>query len=108
MSEKILSEKDITIPEVKELLENKGELNQFQIRTLNYSSKFSKIESSKAKELVDKLVENFNILRVDAVQLVNCMPKSVAELRVFFATSKKKVIMTSRLKEILKFIDKYR
>jgi DNA-directed RNA polymerase subunit F len=109
MPEKILSEKDITISEAKRLLEvKKEELNQFQLRTLDYVIKFSKMDADKAEELVNELIKKFDILRDDAVQMVNCMPGSVEELRTFFSASKKKIIITSRLEEVIRLLDDYR
>lgn len=108
MPKKILGEKEISIPEAKKILENLENPNQFKVRTLDYAVKFSKIDSLKAKELVEKLVEKFEILRTDAVQIVNCMPKSIEELRVFFTASEKKIIVTSKLEEILKLLGEYR
>ncbi len=108
MPKKIIEEREITIAEAKEILEKEGELNPFQQRSLDYVSKFSKIAPSEAKKLVEKLSEEFEIAREDAIQIVNCMPSTVEELRVFFAASKKKIIMASRLKEVLKLLEKYR
>lgn len=109
MPKRTVSEKEITIPEVKKILEAKGEeLDQFQRRTFDYAAKFSKIDALKAEKLVNKLVEKFGIIRSDAVQIVNCMPTSVEELRVFFAASKKKIILTSQLEELLETLDEYR
>jgi len=104
---RIVEEKEVTIAEAKRVLEEGGELNPFQQRTFDYLSKFSKIEASKAGELVKKL-EQLEIDRVDAIQIVNCVPSTVEELRVFFAASKKKIIRASKLEEILKLLDKYR
>jgi len=104
---RIVEEKEVTIAEAKRVLEEGGELNPFQQRTFDYLSKFSKIEASKAEELVKKL-EQLEIDRVDAIQIVNCVPSTVEELRVFFAASKKKIIRASKLEEILKLLDKYR
>ena len=108
MSENVISKKTITIPDVKAILEKIDEPNQFQLRTLNYVNKFSKLEPEKASELVDQIVSIFEIDRLDAVQIVNCMPSSIEELRPFFVASRKKIIMTTRLSELLKLINKYR
>ena len=107
MPKRIVEEKEVTIAEAKRVLEEGGELNPFQQRTFDYLSKFSKIGASKAEELVKKL-EQLEIDRVDAIQIVNCVPSTVEELRVFFAASKKKIIRASKLEEILKLLDKYR
>ncbi len=108
MPENVISKKEITIPEVKAILEKIDDPNQFQLRTLDYANKFSKLEPEKAWELVDKIVSVFDIDRVDAVQIVNSMPSSIEELRPFFAASRRKIIMTTRLSELLNLINEYR
>lgn len=108
MPKKIVEEKEITIAEAKKILEEEGELNPFQQRSFDYVNKSSKIEASKAEKLVKKLSERFDVGKGVAIQIVNCMPSTVEELRVFFVASKKKIIMTSKLEEILKLLDKYR
>lgn len=108
MPENVISKKEITIPEVKAILEKIEEPTPFQLRTLGYASKFTKLEPKKASELVDRIVDNFEIDRVDAVQIVNSLPSSIEELRPFFAASRKKIIMTTRLSELLKLIDECR
>lgn len=108
MPRKIVAKKEITISEAKKLLEGIKEPNQFQIRTLEYAKKFSKLEAEKAEELVDLLMKKFNLEQEDAVQVVNCMPTSIPELRVFFSTGKKRIILTSQLEEMLKMLDEYR
>ncbi len=108
MPRKIVDKREITISEARRLLEDAKELNQFQVRTLEYAKKFSRTDPSKAERLVDLLVEKFGIERTDAVQVVNCMPESVQELRVFFSTGMKRVILTSQLEEMLRTLDEYR
>ncbi|MEM0488030.1 MAG: RNA polymerase Rpb4 family protein, partial [Candidatus Bathyarchaeia archaeon] len=85
MEKGFLKEKFLTIPQVKKLLEAIGEenLDQFQRRTLDYASKFSKIDAENAEKLVEKLTKDFELEEAEAVQIVNCMPSSVDELRVF-------------------------
>lgn len=101
--------KPLTVPEVKKLLESMGEkeLNQFQRRTLDYASKFSRVDSGTAKILVKGLVEKFGVGEDDAVQVVNCMPKSIEELRVFLARGRK-IVKTSTLEAILDFLNENR
>jgi len=106
---KALKERPITIPQVKETLEAIGEerLDQFQRRTLDYAAKFSKVDSSMAETLVNKLVEQFELEEEEAVQIVNCMPESVQEIRVFLAGGRR-IMETSKLEGILTFLDEYR
>jgi DNA-directed RNA polymerase subunit F len=109
MAKKPTRERLLTIPEVKKLLESMGEenLDQFQRRTLDYSSKLSKVEPEKMETLVETLVENFGLEPDETIQLVNCMPQSIEEIRVFLAGGRK-IIETSKLQEILNVLDEYR
>lgn len=107
MPKKIIVKNEITLSEAKKLLEEANELSQFQMRTLEYVTKFSKIDPSKAEELVALLIKTFEIERKEAVQVVNCMPNSIQELRVFFSTARKKIIFTSQLEKMLNILNKY-
>lgn len=108
MPDKIVSKREITIAEAKQILEALENPNPFQVRTLEYANKFSKGDPSKAAELVEKLIKEFNIEKKDAIDVVNCMPTSVEELRAFFSTGKKRLIITAQLKKMLNFLDEYR
>jgi len=103
------AEKLLTLPEVKEILESMDEsqLDQFQRRTLNFLSKFSKIEAKNAVKVVQKLVEDFEVTPEEAVQIVNCMPKTVEELRIFLAGGRK-IIETEKLEAMLRLLDENR
>jgi len=109
MARKATKERAVTIPEVKKILESIGEekLDQFQRRSLDYASKFSKTDSSTAEKLVTELAEKFELEEEEAVQLVNCMPESIEEIRVFLAGGRK-IVESSKLKKILAFLDRYR
>lgn len=109
MSKKALRERMLTIPEVKKLLESLGEdkLDQFQRRSLDYASKFSRIEPEKAETLVKALVEKFGLEEEEAIQVVNSMPESIEEIRVFLAGGRK-IVEMSKLQEILNLLDEYR
>jgi len=82
-------------------------LDQFQRRTYDYVSKFSKIDADAAEKLVEKLVSEFGLDEDEAVQVVNCAPKSVEELRVFLAGGRK-IIETSKLEAIIGLLSEYR
>ncbi len=109
MSKKVLKERILTVPQVKKTLEAIGEehLDQFQRRSLDYASKFSKVESDKAEELLNKLTGEFGLEETEAVEMVNCMPESIEEIRTFLAGGRK-IVETSKLKEILALLDEYR
>ncbi|MEM3458192.1 MAG: RNA polymerase Rpb4 family protein [Candidatus Bathyarchaeia archaeon] len=109
MAGKSEKEKKLTLPEVKKMLESIGEenLDQFQRRTYDYVSKFSKVDAEAAGKLVERLVKEFGLDEEEAVQIVNCMPKSVDELRVFLAAGRK-IIETSKLEAIVALLDEHR
>jgi DNA-directed RNA polymerase subunit F len=109
LPKKALGEHPLTVPQVKKMLESIGEekLDQFQRRTLDYTSKFTRVDPENAEMLVKSLVEQYGLEEEEAIQVVNCMPESVEEIRVFLAGGRK-IIETSKLQEILNLLDKYR
>lgn len=109
MSKRELSENRLTLPQVKKVLESIGEenLDQFQRRTLDYVNKFSKVESEKAEELLQKLVKEYELDEAEAVQIINCMPETVDELRVFLAGGKK-IIEAQKLSQIVELLSENR
>jgi len=109
MARKALKERTITIPQVKEALETIGEerLDQFQRRSLDYATKFAKIDPEKVGALLNELVEEFEVKEEEAVQIINAMPESIQEIRVFLAGGRR-IIESSKLEKILLFLNKYR
>jgi len=109
MARKALKERAITVPQVKEALESIGEerLDQFQRRSLDYATKFAKVEPENVDTLVSELAEQFEVEEEEAVQIINTMPESVQEIRVFLAGGRR-IIESSKLEKILVFLNKYR
>ena len=106
MSKRELSENRLTLPQVKKVLESIGEenLDQFQRRTLDY---VNKVESEKAEELLQNLVKEYELDEAEAVQIINCMPETVDELRVFLAGGKK-IIEAQKLSQIVELLSENR
>ena len=100
------SEKRLALPQVKSALEAIGEenLDQFQRRTLDYVKKFSKVDAKVAKRLLEKLIKKFSLEEAEAVQIVNCMPETVDELRIFLASGRK-IIETAKLEDIISLLN---
>ncbi|UCF45003.1 MAG: RNA polymerase Rpb4 [Candidatus Bathyarchaeota archaeon] len=109
MGKSELSENKLTLPQVKKVLEAIGEenLDQFQRRTLDYVNKFSKVDAAKAKGLLKKLVKEFGLEEAEAVQVVNCLPETVDELRVFLAGGRK-IIETAKLEAVVSLLNESR
>ncbi|MCK7471525.1 MAG: hypothetical protein MZU95_12695 [Desulfomicrobium escambiense] len=59
------------------------------------SAKFAKVEPEKAEELLRKLVKEYELDEAEAVQIINCMPETVDELRVFPWQADAKIIEAS-------------
>lgn len=109
MARKALKERIVTVPQVKEALESMGEeqLDQLQRRSLDYATKFTKTDSVPIDTVLKELVEKFEMEEEEAVQILNAMPESIQEIRVFLSGGRK-IIETSKLEKILVFLNKYR
>jgi DNA-directed RNA polymerase subunit F len=109
MSKREISESRLTLPQVKKVLESVGEenLDQLQRRTLDYVNKFAKVDPEKAEELLQTLIKEYEIDEVEAIQIINCLPETVDELRVFLAGGRK-IIETSKLKAIVDLLNENR
>jgi DNA-directed RNA polymerase subunit F len=109
MGKRELSESKLTLPQVKQLLDSIGEANldQFQRRTLDYVSKFSKVDAADAEKLLETLVKEYGIDEIEAVQIINAMPESVDELRIFLAGGRK-IIETQKLAAIVDLLNENR
>jgi DNA-directed RNA polymerase subunit F len=109
LSNRTSKEKKLTIPQVKKVLNSIGEenLDQFQRRTLDYVNKFSKIKPAASKKLLKRLIKEFDLEEIEAVQVINCMPQNIAELRVFLAGGRK-IIETAKLEAIIDLLNENR
>jgi DNA-directed RNA polymerase subunit F len=103
------TETKISLPQAKKELLAIGEenLDQFQRRTLDYLQKFSKIDEAAAPKLLEQLVKEYGLDEDEAVQVVNCAPESVDELRIFLAGGKK-IIETAKLEAIVALLNENR
>jgi DNA-directed RNA polymerase subunit F len=104
-----VTEKKLALPQVKKIMDDIGEenLDQLQRRTYDYVSKFAKTDPEASEKLVQKLMTDFGVDEVEAIEVVNCMPKSVEELRVFLAGGRK-IIETSKLEAIVNLLGENR
>ena len=104
--EEVVKKRMISLPEVKEIL-SKGDtesMDQIQRWTLDYVSKFSKIEPKAAKKMKQELIKQCDLTEDEAVEIINILPRSLPELRSF-TFGWKKLILSETLEKILKIID---
>jgi DNA-directed RNA polymerase subunit F len=103
----IVDRKEITVSEAKAILEAKvEELDPLQRRVLDYSTRFAKVAPGEAEKLVAELAESGGIDRLLAVQIANCMPGSIPEIRTFLG--RQRIISEEAINAILTIINKYR
>ena len=109
MPRKIVDSKPATTAEARKTLEKakEEELGEFQRRTLDYTSKFSKISPQKAEKLLKELGDKFQLDRKDAIQIANTMPRYIEELRTI-VTVKGRIIGGTQLEDMLKLVNGYR
>jgi DNA-directed RNA polymerase subunit F len=95
----------ISTSEVKEILEknNPESMDQIQRWTFDYVSKFARIDSKDAKKMKKQLVKECSLTEEEAVEIVNILPTTLAELRSF-TFGWKKLILSETLEKILKII----
>jgi len=106
---KIMDSKPTTTPEARRILEHakEEELGEFQRRTLDYATKFSKVSPTKAEKLIRELSEKYELDRKDAIQIANSMPRYVEELRSIL-TVKGRIVGGAQLEDMLKLVNSYR
>jgi DNA-directed RNA polymerase subunit F len=103
--EEVKKKQPTSIPEVKEIMGkvDPESMDQIQRWTYDYATKFSKIEAKDAKKLKQQLVKECGITDEEAVEIVNNLPSTEAELRAF-TFGWKKLILAETLEKMLKII----
>jgi DNA-directed RNA polymerase subunit F len=110
MPKEIISEEEITLPQVKKVLTQRakeGELSFQQSITLEHATSFSKMAPAVSVKVVEKLISNYNVSRSQAVQIVNIAPTTIEELKSVFDT-KMTNLTDEKLMEIVDLIIKNR
>jgi DNA-directed RNA polymerase subunit F len=103
----VVDKKEITAAEARKMLMDRAdELDPLQRRVLEYTIRFSRLDSESSKELVEELMKETKIDRALAVQIVNSMPASIPEIRTFLG--RQRIIAEDTMTNILRIIEKYR
>ena len=106
--EEVKKKQAISISEVKEILEKEDpeSMDQIQRWTYDYVSKFVKVDPKDAKKMKQQLIKECDLTEEEAVEIVNIMPSSLAELRSF-TFGWKKLILAETLEKMLKIIKEH-
>jgi DNA-directed RNA polymerase subunit F len=116
MSGRKKEERSVSIPEVKEIMENlkdqlqeidtDEEMSHFQEITYNYVNKFAKCDAKTAKKIKKLLIDKYQIEEIYAINIVNVFPQSVPELRMILEKSfTGKTLTDNQLLELLSQIE---
>lgn len=84
MPKEIINEEEVTLPQVKKLLTQRGkegELSFQQSITLEHAGAFSRMAPAVSVKVVEKIIKNFGFTRAQAVQIVNIAPTTIEELK---------------------------
>ena len=92
MVKKPISERYVSLPEVKEILLNvkeklencNEEFGTIQEYSLEHAKTYAKIEADVAKKIVEMLMNEYQLSESLAVQVVNINPDYVYEMKVIF------------------------
>jgi DNA-directed RNA polymerase subunit F len=111
LSGRKISEKTVSIPEVKKLMEEVKEkvteideegMTHFQEITYNYVNQFSKMSDKDAKKIIKFLIEKYEFEETYAINIVNIDPQTIPELRIVLEKSYVgKSLSNEALQEIL-------
>ena len=106
--EEVQKKQAISLSEVKEILGKVDveEMDQIQRWTYDYVSKFVSIDAKNAKEMKKNLIKDCELTEDEAVEIVNIIPTSMAELRSF-TFGWKKLILAETLEKMLKIIQEH-
>ncbi|MEM4590070.1 MAG: RNA polymerase Rpb4 family protein [Candidatus Micrarchaeia archaeon] len=109
IGKKILDIKEVTLAEVKEILEMPSEIEMGfeQAKTLEYAKKMTKLSKEKAEEMINELMSEVTKLnRAKTVKIVDLMPKKKEEIDQIF--SKETYSLTEdEINKILEIVSKY-
>jgi len=97
MSGRKIGEKMVSIPEVKELMENVKDkvlqidsdegMSHFQEITYNYVNKYAKMSAKEAVKILNMLKKKYELEEIYTINIVNIDPKTLPELRVILEKS---------------------
>lgn len=114
MFKEVKSFEYITVSEAREIMEKiakerqeKAELLFETRRALRHLRNFSKLNSERAKKLVEDLMQLPQVGRKDlAVKIADIMPRVADEVRVIYA--KERALTNEEIGQILELLNKYR
>ena len=105
----IIDTKPVGMPEAKDIMtshENDKELTYEQKLALEHLNKFTVLDASEAKKLLEEISDVLRMSEETKVQILNLLPKTPDELRMIF-TRENFSLQETEIKKILEIIKKY-
>ncbi|HIP16734.1 MAG TPA: DNA-directed RNA polymerase subunit F [Methanothermococcus okinawensis] len=107
IGKEIISERYVTISQVKDLVTNKKRSSEeisYELGcALDYLEKFTKLNAEDSKELVSKLI-NLGLDEKTSVKIADVLPEDLDDLKIIFYKSE----IPKNAKEILDVVSQYR
>ncbi len=103
MPKETIDKKPVSFPEVVTIFNKRkkaGELNYLQRIALEHAQRSSKITGKQAKTLIKKLMAEFELTEQIAISIVNFMPETLDELRIFIQDASR-VYSTEEVEKML-------
>ncbi|HIC98537.1 MAG TPA: hypothetical protein EYP08_02450 [Pyrodictiaceae archaeon] len=103
---KVLKAEYIPVPLAKKLLEENvksGEESPLVQRTMTYLSAFTKCDPNVAKQVYEKLRNDFGLKDITASMIVSLVPRTIDEIRVML-DFEDKLFETEELKKIVELL----
>ena len=103
MPKETIDIKPVSLPEVVSIFNKRkkaGELNYLQRIALEHAQRSSKVNSKQSKSLIKKLMNEFELTEQIAISIINFMPETLDELRVFIQDASR-VYSTEEVEQML-------
>ncbi|MBK5113181.1 MAG: hypothetical protein KGD59_03480 [Candidatus Heimdallarchaeota archaeon] len=103
MPKETIDIKPVSLPEVVAIFNKRkkaGELNYLQRIALEHAQRSSKINSKQARTLIKNLMTEFELTEEIAISIINFMPETLDELRVFIQDASR-VYSTEEVEKML-------
>ncbi|MBN1328985.1 MAG: hypothetical protein JXA54_05885 [Candidatus Heimdallarchaeota archaeon] len=92
MPKEIINKEPVSLPEVVAIFNKRkknGELNYLQRIALEHAQKSSEMNGKQARTLIKKMMTDFELSENIAINIINFMPETLDELRVFLQDASK-------------------
>ena len=107
MPKETLDKEPVSLPEVVTIFNKRkkaGELNYLQRIALEHAQRSAKIPGRKAKSLIKDLMEKFELSEQIAINIVNFVPETTDEMRIFIQDASR-VYSTEEIEKMLELVN---